>query len=122
MVNMYSGPDRGNEEHVDGVNLRLPSGWRKDYGNIDFDVNLIVSDAAWDKNGQLFFDIFTTDGFLGDVPLVNFQYAPKMKVLPRKYRFRILSGGMSRFLQLMIAVRTAMPCRSSSSPTTGTSS
>lgn len=113
MVNMYSGPDRGNEELVDKdkVNLRLPSGWRKDWGNIDFDVNLIVSDAAWDQNGQLFFDIFTTDGFLGDVPLVNFQYAPKMSVLPRKYRFRILSGGMSRFLKLAIAspTGTAVP-------------
>ena len=26
MVNYYSGPDRGNEELADGVNLRLPSG------------------------------------------------------------------------------------------------
>ena len=103
MVNMYSGRDRGNEKLQDGVNLRLPSGYRKDWGNIDFDVNLIVSDAAWDRNGQLFFDIFTTDGFLGDVPLVNFQFAPKMRVLPRKYRFRILSAGMSRFLKLCVA-------------------
>ena len=46
MVNYYSGPDRGNEALVDGVNLRLPSGRLLDYGNVDFDVNLIVSDAA----------------------------------------------------------------------------
>ena len=26
MVNYYSGPDRGNEELIDGINLRLPSG------------------------------------------------------------------------------------------------
>src|ERR1700738_870443 len=35
--------------------------------------------------------------------MVNFQYAPFMEVLPRKYRFRILSAGMSRFIQLQIA-------------------
>ena len=46
MVNYYSGPDRGNEELVDGVNLRLPSGKLLDWGNIDFDVNLVMSDAA----------------------------------------------------------------------------
>ena len=103
MLNYYSGPDRGNEALVDGVNLRLPSGKLLDFGNIDFDVNLIVSDAATDQAGQLFFDIFDTDGFLGDLMLVNFAYAPFMEVLPRKYRFRILSAGMSRFIQLGLA-------------------
>jgi hypothetical protein len=105
MVTMYSGRDRGNETLNDGINLRLPSGShnKKGWGNIDFDVNLVVSDAATDPTGQLFFDIFTTDGFLGDMEFVNFQYAPFMEVLPRKYRFRILSAGMSRFIQLQIA-------------------
>jgi len=103
MINYYSGPDRGNEALIDGVNLRLPSGKLLDFGNTDFDVNLIVSDAATDQAGQLFFDIFDTDGFLGDIPLVNFAYAPFMEVLPRKYRFRILSAGMSRFIQLGLA-------------------
>src|SRR5262249_30122523 len=99
MVNYYSGPDRGNETLVDGVNLRLPSVKMLDCGNIDFDVNLIVSAAAFDQAGPYFFDIFTTDGFLGDVPLVNFAYAPFFEVLPRKYRFRILNACMSRFFQ-----------------------
>jgi len=103
MVNYYSGPDRGNEGHNDGVNLRLPSGSLLDFGNTDFDVNLIVSDAAFDPAGQLFFDIFDTDGVLGDLPLVNLAYAPFLEVLPRKYRFRILAAGMSRFWQLAIA-------------------
>src|SRR5262249_40253930 len=104
MVTMYSGRDRGNERLDDGVNIRLPSGFasKKQWGNLDFDVNLIVSDAATDPTGQLFFDIFTTDGFVGDIEMVNFQYAPFMEVLPRKYRFRILSAGMSRFIQLNI--------------------
>src|SRR5262245_44940601 len=103
MINYYSGPDRGNESVVDGVNKQLPSGSFLDFGNVDFDVNLIISDAAFDQAGQYFFDIFVTDGFLGDVMLVNFAYAPFMNVLPRKYRFRILSAGMSRFIQLALA-------------------
>ena len=103
MVNFYSGPDRGNEALTDGVNLRLPSGSLLDYGNSDFDINLIVSDAAFDAGGQLFFDIFDTDGFLGDLPMVNLAYAPFLEVLPRKYRFRILAAGMSRFWKLAIA-------------------
>jgi FtsP/CotA-like multicopper oxidase with cupredoxin domain len=113
MVNYYSGPDRGNEGFNDGVNLQLPSGTILDSGNLDFDVNLIMSDAATNQAGQLFFDIFTTDGFLGDIPLVNFAYAPFMEVLPRKYRFRILNACMSRFWKLALAgpTGTAVPFR-----------
>ena len=107
MINYYSGPDRGNEQLADGVNLRLPSGKFLDSGNVDFDVNLIISDAATDQQGQLFFDIFTTDGFLGDLPLVNFAYAPFFEVLPRKYRFRILAAGMSRFFKLALSFNGA---------------
>jgi FtsP/CotA-like multicopper oxidase with cupredoxin domain len=103
MINYYSGKDRGNETLNDGVNLRLPSGRLLDYGNTDFDVNLIVSDSAFSQSGQLFFDIFEVEGFLGDVPLVNLAYAPQMEVLPRKYRFRLLNACMSRFLKLALA-------------------
>ena len=103
MINYYSGPDRGNELLPDGVNLRLPSGHLLDWGNVDFDVNLIISDAATDPEGQYFFDIFNTDGFLGDMMFVNFAYSPYMEVLPRKYRFRILNACMSRFIKLALA-------------------
>jgi len=103
MISYYSGPDRGNEVLNDGVNLRLPSGRFLDSGNLDFDVNLIVSDGATDQAGQYFFDVFTTDGFLGDLPFVNMAYAPFFQVLPRKYRFRILNASMSRFIQLALA-------------------
>ncbi|MBB3543200.1 multicopper oxidase domain-containing protein [Rhizobium sp. BK399] len=102
-INYYSGPDRGNEELNDGVNLRLPSGKLLGWGNTDFDVNLIFSDCACDAGGQLYFDIFDTDGMLGDVPLVNFGFAPFFEVLPRKYRFRVLNACMSRFLKLGLA-------------------
>jgi FtsP/CotA-like multicopper oxidase with cupredoxin domain len=40
---------------------------------------------------------------IGDLPLVNFGYAPFMEVLPRKYRFRILAASMSRFWKFAIA-------------------
>jgi FtsP/CotA-like multicopper oxidase with cupredoxin domain len=103
MVTYYSGRDRGNEVLNDGINLRLPSGSLLDSGNLDFDVNLIISDAATDPAGQYFFDIFDTDGFLGDLMFVNMAYRPFFEVLPRKYRFRILNASMSRFLQLQLA-------------------
>ena len=98
-LNYYSGPDRGNEALDDGVNHRLPSGTELDWGNIDFDVNLMISDAALDEDGQYFFDIFETIGFLGDLLLVNFAYKPFFEVLPRKYRFRLLNACMSRFIR-----------------------
>ena len=109
-VNYYSGPDRGNEKLTDGVNLKLPSGSLLDWGNVDFDVNLVVHDYATAADGQCFFDIFTTDGFLGDLLCVNMQYAPFMEVLPRKYRFRLLNACMSRFIKLALSWNwTAVP-------------
>jgi FtsP/CotA-like multicopper oxidase with cupredoxin domain len=109
-LEFFSGPDRGYErplpdEKANKVNLRLPSGWRnkKTWGNRDFDVFLVIQDVAFDRDGQLFFDIFDTNGFLGDVIHVNYQWKPTMDVLPRKYRFRTLSAGMSRWLKLAVA-------------------
>jgi FtsP/CotA-like multicopper oxidase with cupredoxin domain len=106
-VNYYSGRDRGHETITAGTNLRLPSGTRLGWGNIDFDVNLTVSDGATDQDGQYFFDIFTNDGFLGDLPFVNFAYAPYFDVLPRKYRFRILNASMSRYYKFALSYNGA---------------
>ena len=102
MNNIYSGLDRGNEELRDGVNLRLPSGSLKDWGNLEYDVNLMVADKAFDANGQLFMDIFDFDGFLGDVMTVNFIYKPYFEVEHRKYRFRILNASVSRFFKICL--------------------
>ena len=103
MFNIYSGLDRGNEEIDDGVNLRLPSGTAKDSGNLDYDVNLMVADKAFDADGQLFMDIFEFDGFLGDVMTVNLLYNPFFEVERRKYRFRILNASVSRFFKIALA-------------------
>ena len=102
MLNYYGARDRGHELNADGINLCLPSGSRLPWGNVDFDVNLIISDFALDQQGQYFFDIFDTDGFLGDHLMVNFAYSPVMNVLPRKYRFRVLSASMSRFIKMAV--------------------
>src|SRR5499427_2410808 len=101
--NIYSALDRGNESVRDSVNLCLPSGSEKSWGNLDYDVNLMVADKAWDGNGQLFFDIFQLDGFLGDVMTVNACYKPFFQVEARKYRFRILNCSVSRFFKLALS-------------------
>jgi FtsP/CotA-like multicopper oxidase with cupredoxin domain len=103
MFNLYSALDRGNEEINDGVNLRLPSGTAKAWGNLDYDVNLMLSDKAFDRNGQLTFDVFDTDGFLGDVMTVNLAYKPYFEVERRKYRFRILNGSVARFYKIALS-------------------
>jgi FtsP/CotA-like multicopper oxidase with cupredoxin domain len=103
MFNIYSAIDRGNETIRDGVNLCLPSGSAKSWGNLDYDINLMLADKAWDSNGQLFFDIFQLDGFLGDVMTVNACYKPYFEVEARKYRFRVLNGSVSRFFKLALS-------------------
>ncbi|MEZ4361305.1 MAG: multicopper oxidase domain-containing protein [Kofleriaceae bacterium] len=102
MFNYYSALDRGNEAHNDGVNLRFPSGSALPWGNRDYDVNLVVADKAWDSAGQLWFNIFNKDGFLGDQLTTNWQYKPYMNVRARRYRFRILNGSVSRYLAIAL--------------------
>ncbi len=102
MMNYYSAIDRGNETFEDGVNLRFPSGSAMPWGNRDYDVNLVLGDKAWDANGQLWFNPFNTDGFLGDQMLVNWQYQPFLNVRARSYRFRILNGSVSRYFKLAV--------------------
>jgi FtsP/CotA-like multicopper oxidase with cupredoxin domain len=114
MFNLYSALDRGAEdifeEFPDGsgrtVNLRLPSGRAEDsgtsWGNLHYDVNLMLADKSWDAEGQLTFDIFNFDGFLGDVMTVNSAYKPYLEVESRKYRFRILNASVARFYKLTL--------------------
>src|SRR5437667_90243 len=103
MFNIYSALDRGNETINDGVNLRLPSGKLKSWGNLEYDINLMLADKAWDAHGQLAMDIFDFDGFLGDQMTVNLAYKPFFEVEQRKYRFRILNGAVSRFFKISLS-------------------
>ncbi|MHB2247334.1 multicopper oxidase domain-containing protein [Pseudomonas fitomaticsae] len=102
MMNYYSALDRGNESVNDGVNLRFPSGSALPWGNRDYDVNLVFADKAWDQQGQLWFNPFNTDGFIGDQVLVNWQWKPTLDVRARSYRFRILNGSVSRYFKLAL--------------------
>jgi manganese oxidase len=107
MNNIYSSLDRGNEELNDGVNLRMPSGTTNDYGNLDFDVNLMFADKAFDANGQLTENILAFDGFLGDVMTVNLAYRPFFNVYARRYRFRMLNAAVSRFFVFALSDSSA---------------
>ena len=111
MMNYYSAIDRGNEAINDGVNLRLPSGTALNWGNRDYDVNLLIAGKAWDTNGQLFFNVFNTDGFLGDQMLVNWLHKPILDVRSRRYRFRMLNGSVSRYIKVAIVAKNSnVPC------------
>jgi FtsP/CotA-like multicopper oxidase with cupredoxin domain len=100
MMNYYSALDRGNDAIDDGVNLKMPSGSAMPWGNRDYDINLLVADKAWDQTGQLWFNPFNTDGFIGDRLTVNWQWKPTLDVRARRYRFRILNGSVSRYLSI----------------------
>ena len=106
MMNYYSAIDRGNEAIDDGVNLRFPSGTGLDWGNRDYDVNLMIAGKAWDSSGQLFFNVFNTDGFLGDRMLVNWLFKPTLDVRARRYRFRLLNGSVSRYIKVALVTNT----------------
>src|SRR5262245_19759696 len=109
MLNYYSALDRGNEGIDDGVNLRLPSGTALDWGNRDYDVNLLIADKAWTRDGQLWFNIFNKDGFIGDRVLTNWLWNPYLEVRARRYRFRILNGAVSRFFKIALVDEQGQP-------------
>ena len=109
MMNYYSALDRGNEALDDGVNLRLPSGSALDWGNRDYDVNIVMADKAWDDQGQLWFNPFNLKGFVGDVMTVNWLYKPYMDVRARKYRFRLLNGSVSRYFKVAMVDSKGKP-------------
>jgi len=83
-------------------------GWQLPYGpKGKYDVPLMLHDllfrqAPGDKSPQLAFDGFNSNGVLGDQFTVNRIVRPKMTVERRKYRFRVVNGGPSRFYQLSL--------------------
>jgi FtsP/CotA-like multicopper oxidase with cupredoxin domain len=91
--------DSGNENDPSPKALRLPSG--------EFDIPLLFQDKRFDANGQLFLPRLDSDpppmlGVLGDRFTVNGQIQPKLTVQRRKYRFRLLNAGPSRFYQFFL--------------------
>src|SRR5258708_7513624 len=84
--------DTGNET----TGFRLPS-------FPQFDIPLAFADKVYDPTtGLLAFDLFNLDGILGDKFLVNGKIQPFFNVQPRRYRFRLLDTGPSRFFQYFL--------------------
>lgn len=92
---LFDDKDTGDETDTSPGALRLPSG--------EYDVPLMLSDKVFDEDGQLYYDLFNLDGILGDKFLVNGKIQPVFRVARRKYRFRILNAGPSRFVQLYLS-------------------
>jgi len=84
--------DTGDEN----TGLRLPS-------YPEYDIPMIFTDLLIDPNtGQAAFDLFDTDGHLGDKYLVNGKVQPYFNVSKRRYRLRLLDMGPSRFYELFL--------------------
>src|SRR5438309_836600 len=67
-----------------------------------FDLPLVLTDKLFTPDGELCFDTFGLDGLVGDKFLVNGKIQPFMEVKRRRYRFRVLDGGPSRFYELFL--------------------
>jgi FtsP/CotA-like multicopper oxidase with cupredoxin domain len=87
---LFDDLDTGDES----TGLRLPSG--------AFDVPLVFNDKVFDSEGKQFFDLFNTDGILGDKFLVNGKVQPFFRVARRRYRLRILNTGPSRWYKFWL--------------------
>jgi FtsP/CotA-like multicopper oxidase with cupredoxin domain len=69
----------------------------------DYDVPLMIGDAAFASNGALLWDDNSHSGLYGDVILVNGVPWPTMKVEQRKYRFRVLNASVARGYRLKLS-------------------
>jgi len=89
---LFNNLDTGDET----TGFRLPS-------FPQFDIPLAFSDKVFDpQTGELVFDLFNLDGILGDKFLVNGVIQPFLQVSPRRYRFRLLDPGPSRFYEFFL--------------------
>jgi spore coat protein A, manganese oxidase len=68
----------------------------------ELDLPLIISDAAFASNGDLLFDDRGHSGVNGDVIMVNGVPWPALKVMRRRYRFRILGASTARAYRLYL--------------------
>jgi FtsP/CotA-like multicopper oxidase with cupredoxin domain len=91
--------DTGDEN----TGFRLPSFGDGQNPLTSFDIYMVFNDKVFDnQTGLLKFDLFNTDGILGDKFLVNGKIQPVLHVSPRRYRFRWLNTGPSRFYQFFL--------------------
>lgn len=88
---LFNNLDTGNEH----TGFRLPS-------FPQFDIPLTFADKVFDSSGNLVFDLFNLDGILGDKFVVNGVIQPFLNVSARRYRFRLLDTGPSRFYEFFL--------------------
>ncbi len=92
---LFDERDSGDETDTNPNAFRLPSG--------EFDVPLVFNDRRFTADGELFFDQFDLNGFVGDKFTVNGKIQPFFRVARRKYRFRLLNGGPARFYEFFLS-------------------
>lgn len=85
--------DSGDER----TGLRLPSGVGR------YDIPMLLQDKKFDAGGNLVYDQFNPEGFLGNHFLVNGKVQPYFRVEARKYRFRLLNGSIARYFEMYLA-------------------
>ncbi|MGB7084410.1 MAG: multicopper oxidase family protein [Phormidesmis sp.] len=71
----------------------------------EYDIPLIIQDKRLTPDGELVFNNGGRTGSYGDVVLVNGVPWPRLDVKNRKYRFRVLNGGVSRTLNLGVRIK-----------------
>jgi len=89
---LFNEYDTGHEE----TGFHLPS-----FPN--YDIPLVFADKLLDPTtGLLAFDTFKFNGLIGNVFLVNGKVQPYHPVQKRRYRFRLLDAGPSRFYEFFL--------------------
>ena len=95
LVGMFRVFDKEQDTGEEGKGWNLPCG--------KYDVPLILADKQFDPiSGALTFNQLAVTGFLGDKITVNGKIQPYFTVERRKYRFRLLNGGPSRFYTIQL--------------------
>jgi spore coat protein A len=69
----------------------------------EFDVPLMISDALFNADGSLAFNLDDDKGLWGDIIMVNGVPWPTMRVKPQIYRFRVLIASISRSYRLTLS-------------------
>ncbi len=91
---LFDDLDSGDEHDVNPAALRLPSH--------PYDYPLLFQDKRFNASGIQIFNQLDPEGTLGDKITVNGKIEPELRVARRKYRFRLLNAGPSRFYEFYL--------------------
>ncbi len=91
---LFDDIDSGDEHDPSPAALRLPSH--------PYDYPLDFGDKRFAPDGILYWDQVSPEGVLGDKIIVNGIIEPVLRVAARKYRFRLLNSGPSRFYEFYL--------------------